>query len=203
MPTTKKPKKRTESRPSGAPRNDGGRSFSTKERLVVNQKSQRKVAVFQEKSAFFTFSGWRSETLCWVPLSTSLPHVALDEVYRFFFSYFFSKGNCHFRILTPNFGNERFNGIFHKFFIVNFIFYRFHDYFMVFFITFMHFDHKHWLTIDRFSFNQCFVRQNITVDTVVFPITSNDETIVIRVWRTYLERSFPLKSIFVISRSYI
>lgn len=132
-----------------------------------------------------------------------LTQIALDEVYRFFFSYFSSKGNRHFRILPPNFGNEGFNRILHKFFTVNFVSCCFHDYFMVFFAAFIYFEHKHRLTINRCAFNQCFVRQNITIDAVVFPVTPNDETIIIRVLRIYLERSFPLKSAFMISRSCI
>jgi hypothetical protein len=41
---------------STAPWNDGRRSFSTKERLVINGKSPQKGVVFQEKGAFSTFS---------------------------------------------------------------------------------------------------------------------------------------------------
>ena len=48
---------RAESPASSASRNDGGRSFSTKERLVIYQKRQRNAAIFEEKSAFFTLSG--------------------------------------------------------------------------------------------------------------------------------------------------
>ena len=41
---------------SSAPGNDGRRSFSTKERLVVNAKRPQKGVVFLEKGAFSAFS---------------------------------------------------------------------------------------------------------------------------------------------------
>jgi hypothetical protein len=46
-------KKRAESQPFGAPRNDGGRSFSTKERLPVYTEEAKKTAFFEENDAFF------------------------------------------------------------------------------------------------------------------------------------------------------
>jgi hypothetical protein len=46
---------------SGAPRNDGERSFSTKERLAAWTKDGQKVPIFREKDAFWAFSGCRSE----------------------------------------------------------------------------------------------------------------------------------------------
>jgi hypothetical protein len=52
-------KKRAQSQPSGAPSNDGGRSFSTGERPVFHQAG--KVMIFEEKGSFFAFSGCRSE----------------------------------------------------------------------------------------------------------------------------------------------
>jgi hypothetical protein len=42
---------------SSAPWNDGGLSFFTKERLALYTKNTQKVAVFQEKGAFFAISG--------------------------------------------------------------------------------------------------------------------------------------------------
>ena len=49
---------------SSAPWNDGRRSFSTKERLVINAKSPQKGVVLQEKGAFSTFPGDVLRTLC-------------------------------------------------------------------------------------------------------------------------------------------
>ena len=45
----------------GAPRNDGGRSFSTKERLAICTNDGRKIPIFREKNAFWGISGCRSE----------------------------------------------------------------------------------------------------------------------------------------------
>jgi hypothetical protein len=42
---------------SAAPWNDGGRSFSTKERLFVYTKNVQQGVVVQEKGAFSAFSG--------------------------------------------------------------------------------------------------------------------------------------------------
>ena len=53
-------------RGSGAPWNDGGRSFSTKERLVVYLKHVQKGVVFQEKGACSSFSGDVLRMLCWM-----------------------------------------------------------------------------------------------------------------------------------------
>ena len=50
-----------ESPASSAPWNDGGQSFSTRERLAVSAEDTPKVMGFQEKGAFFAISGRRSE----------------------------------------------------------------------------------------------------------------------------------------------
>jgi hypothetical protein len=54
-------KKRAESQPSGAPENDGGRSFSTRERLFDCTRDVQKRAIFREKDAYWVVSGLRSE----------------------------------------------------------------------------------------------------------------------------------------------
>jgi len=51
------PKKRAQSQPSGAPWNDGKRSFSTKERLPVWTKKEGKEPIFREKDIFYAISG--------------------------------------------------------------------------------------------------------------------------------------------------
>jgi len=43
--------------PSSAPRNDGGQSFSTRERLATEAEKMQKTVIFQKKGSFFTFSG--------------------------------------------------------------------------------------------------------------------------------------------------
>jgi len=53
--------KRADSHQSGAPSNDGRRSFSTKERLAVWTKNGQKLTILQEKDAIFATSGCRSE----------------------------------------------------------------------------------------------------------------------------------------------
>jgi len=45
------------SQPSGAPWNDGKRSFSTKERLPVWTKKEGKEPIFREKDIFYAISG--------------------------------------------------------------------------------------------------------------------------------------------------
>jgi hypothetical protein len=50
-----------ESHTSGTPRNDGGRSFSTKERLAVWTEDRQKVTIFRKKDAFLTSFRCRSE----------------------------------------------------------------------------------------------------------------------------------------------
>jgi hypothetical protein len=47
-----------ESHLSSAPRNDGGRSFSTRERLATEAEKMQKTSIFQKKAHFFIF---------WVP----------------------------------------------------------------------------------------------------------------------------------------
>jgi hypothetical protein len=42
---------------SGAPSNDGKRSFSTRERFVTYKEIGQKMTFFEEKGAFFTLSG--------------------------------------------------------------------------------------------------------------------------------------------------
>ena len=53
-----------DSQPSGAPSNDGERSFFTEERLVGYAENMQKVAIFQEKGAFFAISSDVLRTHC-------------------------------------------------------------------------------------------------------------------------------------------
>ena len=64
--------KRAESQPSGAPWNDGGSSFSTKERLVVRPKNMQKVTIFSKKTHFLQFLGAVLRKLCWADRDTKL-----------------------------------------------------------------------------------------------------------------------------------
>jgi hypothetical protein len=57
--------KRAESHLSAAPWNDGGASFSTRERLVVYTKNVQKGVVFKKKAHFPHFPGDVLRTLCW------------------------------------------------------------------------------------------------------------------------------------------
>jgi hypothetical protein len=60
-----KPKKRGAYQPSGAPWNDGGRSFFTKEHLAVQTEDGRKWRFFKKKALFSQFLGDVLRTLCW------------------------------------------------------------------------------------------------------------------------------------------
>ena len=69
-------KKRARSQPSGPPRNDGGRSFSTKERLAASTEGTRKAPISSENDAFRATFGCRSENYYpGAPLQSALQRV--------------------------------------------------------------------------------------------------------------------------------